>query len=209
MLPPIVRWLERSRAHESTRDETAARLETFFEFLDPLIARSCRCCGRRAIQELRARGRPDPDRLVATGQNWQAYELRERVHVAEDARTAGCRQHSSPRFLFRAGKPPFPVFPLTDQAPFSFGTIRTLFLVARMEKVMYTRRMTAQIIPFPARPAAMPMPAIDAWLEEIDDLGPEPPAFAAEMLLARAPEPEHPVVAWLRGFVRLPASEAS
>jgi hypothetical protein len=73
---------------------------------------------------------------------------------------------------------------------------------------MYDARMTAIILQFPARPAALPMSKIDAWLEEIDDLGPEPPAFAAEMLLARAPEPEHQVARWLRGFVRVPA-EAS
>jgi hypothetical protein len=75
---------------------------------------------------------------------------------------------------------------------------------------MYDARMTAIILQFPARPsAALPMPELESWLEEVDDLGPEPPAYAAEMLLARAPEPEHPVVAWVRGFVRLPASEAS
>lgn len=69
--------------------------------------------------------------------------------------------------------------------------------------------MTADIIMFPARPAAMPMPPIEAWLEEVDDIGPEPTSFVTEMLLARASEPQHPVAAWLRGFVRWPASEAS
>jgi hypothetical protein len=67
--------------------------------------------------------------------------------------------------------------------------------------------MTAQIIQFPARPASMPMSPLEAWLEEIDDIGPEPSPFIAEMLLARAPDPEHAVAAWLRGFVRRPAAE--
>ena len=74
---------------------------------------------------------------------------------------------------------------------------------------MYTLRMTAQIIQFPARPATMPMPAIEAWLEEVDDLGPEPSPFVAEMLLGRAPEPDHKVAAWLREFVRRPMMETS
>ena len=55
----------------------------------------------------------------------------------------------------------------------------------------------------------MPMTPIEAWLEEVDDFGPEPTAFVAEMLLRRAPEPGHEVAAWLRGFVRRPEMGAS
>jgi hypothetical protein len=68
--------------------------------------------------------------------------------------------------------------------------------------------MTADIIMFPPRPAAMPMPPLEAWIEEVDDLGPEPPPFVAEMLLARAPEPGHQVAVWLATFGRRPAAEA-
>ena len=81
--------------------------------------------------------------------------------------------------------------------------------VACIYEIVYTRCMTAQIIQFPARPATMPMPAIEAWLEEVDDFGPEPPPFAAEMLLRRAPEPGHEVAAWLRGFVCRPNVETN
>ena len=81
--------------------------------------------------------------------------------------------------------------------------------VACIYEFVYTRRMTAQIISFPARPATMPMPPLEAWLEEVDDFGPEPTAFAAEMLLRRVPDPGHEVAAWLAGFVRRPMMETS
>ncbi|MCA3265875.1 MAG: hypothetical protein ING19_07370 [Azospirillum sp.] len=66
--------------------------------------------------------------------------------------------------------------------------------------------MTAIILQFPARPAAMPMPAIEAWLSHIDDAGPEPSPFEIGALLAECPDRDHEVAAWLRR--RLPA-EAS
>ena len=74
---------------------------------------------------------------------------------------------------------------------------------------MYTTRMSAQIIKFPARPAAMPMPAIEAWIEEVDGIEPEPPPLVAEMLLRRAPELGHQVAAWLATFVRRPNVETN
>ncbi len=60
--------------------------------------------------------------------------------------------------------------------------------------------MTAVIIQFPARPVpaiSMPIPAIDAWLDELDAEGSDIAPLRAQMLLARCPEPDHEVAIWL------------
>ncbi len=43
----------------------------------------------------------------------------------------------------------------------------------------------------------MPIPAIDAWLDELDAEGADIPPLRAQMLLARCPEPGHEVAIWL------------
>ncbi len=66
--------------------------------------------------------------------------------------------------------------------------------------ICYPMRMTAQILQFPIRPTpsiSMPLPAIDAWLDDVDAEGSDIPPFRAQMLLARCPEPDHEVAIWL------------
>jgi hypothetical protein len=60
--------------------------------------------------------------------------------------------------------------------------------------------MTAVIIQFPTRPApsiSIPLPAIDAWLDDVDAEGSDIAPLRAQMLLARCPEPTHEVAQWL------------
>jgi hypothetical protein len=70
--------------------------------------------------------------------------------------------------------------------------------------------MTAQIIQFPARPVpaiSIPLPAIEAWLDDVDAEGADIPPLRAQMLLARCPEPDHEVARWLAS--QLPGSVRS
>lgn len=60
--------------------------------------------------------------------------------------------------------------------------------------------MTAQILIFPTRsvPAiSIPLPAIEAWLDDVDAEGSDIGPLRAQMLLARCPDPTHEVARWL------------
>lgn len=60
--------------------------------------------------------------------------------------------------------------------------------------------MTAEIIQFPARPTpsiSTPLPAIEAWLDDVDAEGSDIAPLRAQMLLARCPDPTHEVAQWL------------
>lgn len=66
--------------------------------------------------------------------------------------------------------------------------------------------MTADIIEFSGRPQSEPkveLPAIDAWIDEVDGLGPFPNPIQASCLLARCPDPSHELAAWLRPYASL------
>ncbi len=64
--------------------------------------------------------------------------------------------------------------------------------------------MSAEIIAFPPRTRPAPLPAIDMWIDEVDELGPFPTPIHAHCLLARCPDPAHPVAIWLAAFDRHP-----
>lgn len=94
----------------------------------------------------------------------------------------------------------FPVFQTTTEGPFHFFLAVLYFMFSFQLQICYPPSMTAQIIEFPARPApsiSMPLPAIDAWLDEIDAEGADIPPLRAQMLLARCPDPAHEVAIWL------------
>ncbi len=66
--------------------------------------------------------------------------------------------------------------------------------------ICYPFSMTAQILIFPARPApaiSIPLPAIDAWLDDVDAEGVDIGPLRAQMLLRRCPDPDHEVAIWL------------
>jgi len=69
--------------------------------------------------------------------------------------------------------------------------------------------MSAQIIQFAPRTRPAPLPAIDAWVDEVDELGPFPSPIRAHYLLARCPDRSHPVAIWLSGFDRSPPAAAA
>ncbi len=69
--------------------------------------------------------------------------------------------------------------------------------------------MSAEIIAFPLRAAAMPLLDLDAWIDEVDAIGPFPNAVQAGHLLARCPDRAHAVAIWLAGFDRSPPAVAA
>jgi hypothetical protein len=69
--------------------------------------------------------------------------------------------------------------------------------------------VSAQIIQFAPRARPTPLPAIDLWVDEVDEIGPFPNPVQAHWLLVRCPDPAHPVAKWLAAFDRHPPAAAA
>jgi hypothetical protein len=66
--------------------------------------------------------------------------------------------------------------------------------------------MTAVILEFPSRAAPVPLDELDAWCDEVDDLGPFPNPIQVDLLLKRCPDPTHEVAVWLAAQTRASAT---
>ena len=62
--------------------------------------------------------------------------------------------------------------------------------------------MTCSIVQFP-RKQIEKLPEIEAWIDEVDELGPFPAPIKADYLMLRCPDKSNPTALWLAGFAQL------